>query len=72
VPSRFGYGPRPHCGDHFSRRPSFSTRASHTHFEPRHLDGLHFPRCGSRPTGSSGEVLKTMKTSFGRMVKCYS
>jgi hypothetical protein len=25
VPRRFGYGPRPHHGDHFSRRPGFPT-----------------------------------------------
>jgi hypothetical protein len=28
-----------------------------------------FPHRGSHSTGSSGEVLRTMKTSFGRMVK---
>jgi hypothetical protein len=49
----------------------FSAGASHTHFEHRHLDGPHFPRRGSHPTGSSGEVLKTMNTSSGRMVKCW-
>ena len=70
-PRRFGYGPRPHRGDRFPRRPDFSARASHTHLEPRHLDGPRFPRRGSRPTGSSGEVLKTVKTSSGRMVKCW-
>jgi hypothetical protein len=37
----------------------------------RHLDGPHFPRCGSRPTRPSGEVQRTMKTSSGRMVKCW-
>jgi hypothetical protein len=30
----------------FLRRPGFSARASHTHFEPRHLDGPCFPRHG--------------------------
>jgi hypothetical protein len=29
---------------------------SYTCFEPRHLDGPHFPRRCSRPTGSKGEV----------------
>jgi hypothetical protein len=29
---------------------------SHTHLEPRHLNGPHFLRRGSRPTGSNGEV----------------
>jgi hypothetical protein len=70
-PRRFGYGPRPHCGDHFLRRLIFPAGGSHSHFEPRHLDGPHFPRCGSRPTRSSAEVLKTVKTFFGRMVKCW-
>jgi hypothetical protein len=71
VPKRFGYGRRPHHGNRFPRWPDFSAGASHTHFEPRHLDNPHFPHYGSRPTGSSSEVLKTVKTSFGRMVKCW-
>jgi hypothetical protein len=71
MPRCFGYDPRPHRGDRFLHRPDFSTGASHTHFGPRRLDGLRFPRCDSHPTGSSGEVLKTVKTSFGRMVKCW-
>jgi hypothetical protein len=70
VPRCFGYGPGPHRGDHFSRTPGFSTGASHTHLEPRHLDGPHFLHRGSCPTGSNGEVLKTVKTSSGHMVKC--
>jgi hypothetical protein len=41
------------------------------HFEPRHLDGPRFPRRGSRPTRPSGEVQRTVKTSSGRMVKCW-
>jgi hypothetical protein len=43
APRCFGYGPRPHRGDHFPRRPGFSTGASHTHVDPRHLDGPCFP-----------------------------
>jgi hypothetical protein len=70
VPRRFGYGSRPHHGDRFPRRLGFSTRASHTHLEPRHLDSPRFPRRGSRPTRPSSEVLKTVKTFSGRMVKC--
>jgi hypothetical protein len=70
-PKRFGYGPRPHCGDRFLRRPGFSTRGSFPHFEPRHLDGPRFPRRGSRPTWPSGEMQRTVKTSSGRMVKCW-
>jgi hypothetical protein len=49
-PRRFGYGPRPRCGDHFPRRPSFLAGGSFTHFEPRHLDGPRFPHRGSHPT----------------------
>jgi hypothetical protein len=71
VPRRFGYSPHPHRGDRFPRRPGFSTGAFHTHFEPRHLDGPCFPHRGSHRTGSSGEVLKKVKTSSRRMVKCW-
>jgi hypothetical protein len=67
----FGYGPRPHRGDHFPRMPGFPTGWSFTHFEPRHLDGPHFPCCGSCPTRPSGEVQRTVKTFSGRMVKCW-
>jgi hypothetical protein len=70
VPRCFGYGPRPHRGDRFLCRPSFPTVGSYTHFEHRHLDSPCFCRHGLRPTGSNGEVLKTVKTSSGRMVKC--
>jgi hypothetical protein len=70
-PRRFGYGPRPRRGDRFPRRPGFSARGSFTHLEPRHLDGLCFSHRGSRPTHPSGEVQKTVKTSSGRMVKCW-
>jgi hypothetical protein len=70
-PRRFGYDPRPHCGDRFPCRPGFSTGGSFLHFELRHLDGPHFLHRGSRPTRPSGEVQRTMKTSSGRMVKCW-
>jgi hypothetical protein len=40
-----------------------------THVEPRHLDGPCFPHRGSHPTGSKGEVQKTVKTSSRRMIK---
>jgi hypothetical protein len=36
-----------------------------------HFDGPCFPRRGSRPTHSNGEVQRTMKTCSGRMVKCW-
>jgi hypothetical protein len=71
VPRRFGYNPRPHSGDHFPRGPGFLARGFHTHFEPRYLDGPHFLHRGSCPTGSNGEVQRIMKTSLGRMVKCW-
>jgi hypothetical protein len=64
-------GPHSHRGDHFPRRHGFPTRGSYTHFEPRHLDNPHFPHRGSHPTSSNGEVQKTVKTSSGRMVKCW-
>jgi hypothetical protein len=70
-PRCFGYGPRPHPGDRFPRKPSFPAGGSFTHFEPRHLDGPRFPRRGSLPTRPSGEVQRTVKTSFGHMVKCW-
>jgi hypothetical protein len=59
VARRFGYGPGPHHGDH----PRVGTVFL--------LDDPRFPRRGSRPTCSNGEVQKTMKTSSGRMVKCW-
>jgi hypothetical protein len=51
--------------------PIFPAGGSHTHFEPRHLNGPCLTRRGSRLTQSSGEVLKTVKTSSGRMVNCW-
>jgi hypothetical protein len=71
VPRRFGYNPRPHRGDHFPCGPDFSARGSHTHFDPRHLDGLRFLHRDSHPTGPNGEVQKTVKTSSAPMVKCW-
>jgi hypothetical protein len=71
VPRRFGYSPRPHRGDHFPRRSGFPAGGSHTHFGPRHLDDPCFPHRGSCPTGPSGELLKIVKTSSSRMVKCW-
>jgi hypothetical protein len=49
----------------------FSAGGSYTHFESRHLDDPRFPYCGSCPTGTNGEVQRIMKTSSGRMVKCW-
>jgi hypothetical protein len=71
VPRRFGYGPRPHRGDHFPRRHGFPVGRSYTDIESRHLNGPCFPYRGSHPTSSNGEVQKTVKTSSGRKVKCW-
>jgi hypothetical protein len=72
VPRRFGYGSRfLHRGDRPLRRQGFSAGAFHTRLEPRHLNSPHFSRCGSHPTRSSGEVQRTVKTSSGRMIKCW-
>jgi hypothetical protein len=70
VPRCFDYGPCFYRGDRFPRRSSFPAGGSHTHFEPRYLDGPCFPHRGSRPTRSSDVVQKTVKTYSGRMVKC--
>jgi hypothetical protein len=44
---------------------------SYTHLEPRHLNDPRFPHRSSRPTQPSGEVQRIVKTSSGRMVKCW-
>jgi hypothetical protein len=59
-PRRFGYGPRPYHGDRFPCRPGFSAGGSFPHFEPRHMDGPHFPHHGSHPTRPSSEVQRTV------------
>jgi hypothetical protein len=66
---RFDYGPRPHHDDRFLRRLGFSGGGSHTHFEPRYLDGSRFFRRGSHPTRPNGEVQSTVKTFSGCMDK---
>jgi hypothetical protein len=70
VPGRFGVDLRSHCGVHPLRRHDFPARGVYSHFEPSYLDGPRFPRRGSRPTCSIGEVQRIVKTSSGRMVKC--
>jgi hypothetical protein len=70
-PRRFGYSPRTRRDDRFPRRPSFHARGSYTHFELRHLNGPRFPHRDSHPTRPSGEVQRTVKTSSGRMIKCW-
>jgi hypothetical protein len=42
-----------------------------THFELRRLEGPHFPRRGTRLTRPNGEVQRIVKTSSGRIVKCW-
>jgi hypothetical protein len=71
VLRRFGYGPHFHRGDRFPRRPRFPAGVAHAHFVPRHLDGPRFTRCGSRPIQPNGELKKIVKTSSGRMIKCW-
>jgi hypothetical protein len=71
VSRRFVYGPCLYRGDHSPHRHGFPTGGPYTHFEPSHLGGPSFPRRGSFSTGSKGEVQKIMKTSLGRMVKCW-
>jgi hypothetical protein len=71
LPRRFGYNPRPHRGDRFLHMPGFPIGGSHTHFELRHLDGPCFSHRGSCPTRPNGEVERIVKTSSGRMVKCW-
>jgi hypothetical protein len=71
VPIRFSHGPCSHHGDRPPRRHSFPARGSYTRLEPIHFDGPCLPHRGSHPTSLNGEVLKTMKTSSGCMVKCW-
>jgi hypothetical protein len=71
VPRCFGYGPHPHRGACFPRRPGLPSRGSYTQFEPRHLDDQCFSCRGTRPTGSNDEVQRIVKTSSSRMVKCW-
>jgi hypothetical protein len=71
VPRCFGYAPHPHRDDRFPHRPDFPTGGSFTHLEPRHLDDPRFLHRGSHPTRINGELERIVKTSSGRMVKCW-
>jgi hypothetical protein len=71
VPGHFDVDPRSHRGLHPPRRHGFPDRGVYSHFEPSRFDGPRFPHCGSRPTHSNGEVQRIVKTSSGRMVKCW-
>jgi hypothetical protein len=70
VPSCFGLNPRSHRGVRPPCRHGFPARDVYSHFDPSRFDGPRFPRRGSRPTHSNGEVQRIVKTSSGRMVKC--
>jgi hypothetical protein len=48
---RFGYSPRPYRGDRFPCRHGFPAGKSYPHFEPKYLDGPHFPHHGFCSTG---------------------
>jgi hypothetical protein len=71
VPRHFDYDLRPHRSDRPPRRHGFPTRGAYSHFEPSRFDSPRFPRHGSRPTRSNGEVERIVKTSSDRMVKCW-
>jgi hypothetical protein len=71
VPGCFGVNPRSHRSVRPPCRHGFPARGVYSHFEPSRFDGPRFPRHGSRPTRSNGEVQKTVKTSSGHMVKCW-
>jgi hypothetical protein len=71
VPRCFGVDPRSHHGVHPLHRLGFPDRGVYSHFEPSHFDGPCFPCHGSRPTHSNGEAQRMVKTSSGRMVKCW-
>jgi hypothetical protein len=70
VPGCFGVDPHSHRGVCPSCRHGYSARGVYSHLELSRFDGPRFPRRGSRPTHSNGDVQKIVKTSLGRMVKC--
>jgi hypothetical protein len=71
VPGRFRVDPHSHCGVHPTRRHGFPVRGVYSHFESSRFDGPPFPYRGSHPTHLDGEVQRIVKTSSGRMVKCW-
>jgi hypothetical protein len=71
VPRHFVVDPRSQRAIHSPRRHGFSARGVYSHLEPSRFDSPRFPRRGSRPTLSNGEVQKIVKTSSGPMVKCW-
>jgi hypothetical protein len=71
VIGRFGVDPCSHRGVCPPRRHDFPARSIYSHFELSRFDGPRFPCRGSHPTHSNGEVQRIVKTSLGRMVKCW-
>jgi hypothetical protein len=71
VPRRFYVDPCSHCGVHPLHRHGFPARGVYSHFELSPFDGSRFPCRGSRPTHSNDEVQRIVRTSSGRMVKCW-
>jgi hypothetical protein len=71
VPRCFDVDTRSHCGVCPLCRHGFSATSVYSHLEPSRFDGPHFPRHGSCHTRSDDEVQKTVKTSSGRMIKCW-
>jgi hypothetical protein len=71
VHGRFDLDPRSHHCVCPPCRHDYPTRDVYSHFEPSRFDGPRFPHHGSCPTCSNGEVQMIVKTSSGRMVKCW-
>jgi hypothetical protein len=65
MPRHFGYGPHPHRGVISHVCLVFLLEGLTLTLSPDTWM-VHVSCCGSRPTGPSGEVLKTVKTSSGR------
>jgi hypothetical protein len=71
VPGRFGVDPRYHHDVCPPCRHGSPARGVYSNFLLSHFDSPHFPYRGSRPTHSNGAVQRIVKTSSGRMVKCW-
>jgi hypothetical protein len=69
VPRHFDVNPHSHRDVRPPRRHGFPAKCVYSYFEPNRFDGPHFPRHGSYPTRSNGEVQRIVKTSLGRMIK---
>jgi hypothetical protein len=71
VPRRFDVDPRSHRGVHPPCRHDFPARGVYSHFEPSRFDDPCFLHRDSYPNHPNGEVQRIVKTSSGRMVKCW-